>query len=96
MLINDIANAHKYYPLIELNWFNYVRSGTMTQFGFEGRDIINFGSRRVSGHDEITLAIGFRYKFSECIQIGTASEFEVTGRKDFFDYRFTLDMIFRY
>src|SRR5262249_44480931 len=46
----DIANTHRFYPLIELNWFHYAQNGTSNPFGFEGADIANFGSRFVSGN----------------------------------------------
>jgi hypothetical protein len=35
-------------------------------------------------------------QFTECVQMGAAFEFPVTGRKDLMDYRVTVDLIFRY
>jgi hypothetical protein len=92
----DVANARIFYPLIELNWFHYTEGGTANNLGFEGADLANIGSAHVSGHDLLSLAVGARYKFNECIQAGFAAEFPISGRRDLLDYRLTFDMIFRY
>ena len=95
----DVANTHHFYPLIELNWFHYTSDGGgghPSTFGFEGRDLINFGSKGVSGHDEVSLAFGARFKYNEMIQFGGALEFPLSGTKDLLDFRLTLDVIFRY
>jgi hypothetical protein len=42
------------------------------------------------------MALGARYKFSECVQTGLAYEFPVSGNHELMDYRFTVDLIFRY
>jgi hypothetical protein len=93
----NIANLNKIYPMIELNWTHFTTSGDARgNLGFEGRDLINFGARNVSGNDNLTLATGFRYKFSECVQAGLATEFPIVGRRDLMDFRLTADLIFRY
>lgn len=92
----DVANLHKFYPLVELNWLYYTKNGGARNFDFEGGDLINFGSRNVSGNSFMSLALGGRYKFTECVQMGAAIEFPVTSRKDLMDYRLTFDLIFRY
>jgi hypothetical protein len=92
----DIANLHKIYPLIELNWTHYTSSGSVNAINFEGRDLINFGSTNVAGNDNLTLATGLRYKFTEWIQAGIATEWSVIGRSDLLDFRLTADLIFRY
>jgi hypothetical protein len=94
----DIANLNKIFPLIEINWFHYTQNGSSgTFYGFEGRDLINFGSGGVAGHDDVSLAVGFRYKFAEWAQVGFVFEFPLVDKhKDLMDYRFTLDLIFRY
>jgi hypothetical protein len=92
----NIANANKIYPLVELNWRHYTMNGKTTPIGFEGGDLFNFGAEHVAGHDVVTIGPGVRYKFTEWAQIGTAVEFSLTGRKDIEDFRWTVDMIFRY
>jgi hypothetical protein len=93
----DIANLQTFYPLIEVNWFHYTRSGKGPLNGLEGTDFVNFGSTGVSGQDLVTLALGMRYKFCENIQLGVYGEVPLTDRnKQLMDYRLGLDMIFRY
>lgn len=92
----DVANAHKIYPFLEMNWYQYTRSGTSRPFGFEGRDLFNFGSTNVTGQGTLTLAPGARYKFTEQAQIGTAFEFPVVSPRDLVQFRWTLDFILRY
>ena len=80
-----------------MNWFHYTAGGTSRDFGFEGRDLANFGSFHVGGDDDsFNIAVGFRYKFSECVQTGFAAEFPLNGRRDIQEFRLTFDMIFRY
>ena len=76
----DIANAHKYYPLIELNWTHYTVNGETRALSFEGGDLFNLGSNQVAGHNNLTLAVGGRYKMSEAVQFGSAIEFPVATR----------------
>jgi hypothetical protein len=93
----DVANLHRVYPLIELNWFYYTAGGNSEPpLGFEGRDLFNFGIPEVSGHSDLSLALGLRYKFSERFQLGFAAEFPLDGRRDLNDFRLTADMIVRY
>jgi hypothetical protein len=91
----DVANLHKIFPLLELNWTHYTVNGTSIDQTFEGRDLFNFGATQVAGHNTLTLAAGLRYKFNECYQAGTAFEFPMTG-KDMLQFRWTVDFIFRY
>jgi hypothetical protein len=92
----DIFNAHKIYPLIELNWFHYGAAGNFRPITFEGRDLVNFGAHAVSGSDNLSLAFGARYKFSEWAQTGIAAEFPLNSPHMLMDFRLTLDFILRY
>jgi hypothetical protein len=92
----DVGNLHHFYPLIELNWTHYAKNGSVRDIDFEGLDLFNLGAMQVNGHDTLTLAGGFRYKFSEYVQLGTGIEFPVAGKKDLLNFRWTIDMIFRY
>lgn len=92
----DLGGLRKIYPMIELTWVNYTSSGQARNLGFEGRDLFNFGSTGVSGHNDVTLAAGARYKFTEAIQMGAAAQFPLGGRRDLSDFRLTVDMIFRF
>jgi hypothetical protein len=92
----DIANTHKIYPFLEMNWYHYTSGGKGPPLGFEGGDLINFGSSNLGSRDYVSLAPGVRYKFSECIQAGFAVEFPLTGQKQLTDYRLLFDVIIRF
>ncbi|MCS7015917.1 MAG: hypothetical protein NZM42_07355 [Gemmatales bacterium] len=92
----DYQWTERFYPLIEWHWYHWLRSGNQVPFSFEGGDLVNLGSADVAGNDIITLALGFRYKFSEQSQLGFGYEFPITNRRDVLDERLTLDFIVRY
>lgn len=91
----DVMNNHKFYPLMEMNWYIYSSNGTSQPMGSEGQDLINFGAA-AKGNGLLTWAIGARYKISESAQIGGAFELPIAGPRDIYSYRFTLDFILRY
>lgn len=91
----DVGDYHRFYPLLELNWFQYTTNGTSSAISAEGRDLINFGSA-ARGSDLLTWALGGRVKLTESAQIGAAFEMPLLGNRDLFRYRFTLDFILRY
>jgi hypothetical protein len=91
----NVLNANHFFPLVEMNWFTYTTNGKSLPIGVEGQDLINFGGQ-ARGQGLLTGAIGGRYKFTENYQLGAAFEIPIAGPKDLFDYRFTLDFIFRY
>lgn len=92
----DVGNWHKIYPLVELNYTIYPFNGGERNLTFEGRDLINFGSEHVAGHNDLSIAVGARFKVVEAVQLGAAIEFPLLNRKDLMQYRLTFDLIFRY
>jgi hypothetical protein len=92
----NVLNRNKYYPLIEMNWTHYNEAGSANAFGFEGRDLFNFGSTAVSGRNYLTMALGARYKYNECIQFGLAVGTPIINPRDLYGFRITTDLIFRY
>jgi hypothetical protein len=92
----DVADQHRIFPLVELNFVHYTRNGDERYLSFEGKDLINFGSRGIAGKSDLSLALGARYKFSEQFQIGGAFEVSLLSHDDLCDWRFTLDFIFRF
>jgi hypothetical protein len=93
----NVANANKIYPLLELNWRYYTKAGRRDDLGFEGGDLVNFGSHSIGDRSELSLALGARYKFSEHIQLGGAFEWPLLAHQATInDFRFTFDVIFRY
>lgn len=91
----DVMNAHRFYPLVELNWFVVTNTGRSTPIGAEGRDLINFGGQ-AGGTGLLTGAFGGRVKITESAQLGAAFEIPFAGRRDLFRNRFTVDFILRY
>jgi hypothetical protein len=94
----DVANLHRLWPLIELNWYHYTRAGNGPALGFEGTDLVNFGSSALGKRDFVTIGPGVRYKFGFCenLQTGLAVEFPLTSQRELTSYRITWDIIFRY
>jgi hypothetical protein len=93
----NVGDLNKIYPFLEMNWFHYTVGGQARDFGFEGADLANLGSAHVGGDDDnLLIAVGARYKFSECFQTGIAAEFPLNSRRDLNDFRLTFDLIFRY
>jgi hypothetical protein len=95
----NIANSCTFYPLIELNWLHYTNHGNRFPFpglGFEGGDLVNFGSATRRGDDVFTIAVGGRYRFTDNIFAGGAIEFPLSRERGLMDYRLTFDVIFRY
>ncbi len=93
----DVANLHKFYPLIEFNYFNFTKLGRVGDFGFTGGDLFDFGSSTLDhGRSMFTTAIGMRYKFNEHYQAGIAAEFPLTNQRALQEFRLGLDFIFRY
>jgi hypothetical protein len=96
----DAGDTHRIYPLVEMNFRHYTRNGNARDLNFEGNDLANFGSRNVSGLNELTLAAGGRFVITNNIQVGIAGEFNVLGNssggRHLDQFRLTTDLIFRY
>jgi hypothetical protein len=92
----DVGGLHKIFPLVEMHWFSYTKSGDTLPITFEGRDLINFGATSISGKNSLTLAFGGRYKFNDHVLAGAALEFPLISSPDLLDFRFTTDLIVRY
>ena len=92
----DVMNLHKFFPLIEMNWFSVTSNGTTNQnFNFEGRDVVNFGAN-AKGNNLVTFALGGRWRFNDRWTAGGAFEFGLAGQRDIFQNRFMLDVTWRY
>jgi hypothetical protein len=93
----DLLNLNKIFPTIELNWFHDTTNGDSSKFfGFDGGDLMNFGAGGAAGRDDLTIAFGARYKFTEWLQTGFAFELPLVKQGELESYRFTFDLIFRY
>jgi Putative MetA-pathway of phenol degradation len=92
----DILNNHHFFPLLELNWYQYTQAGKGVTQNFEGADLFNFGANGVSGRGFVSVAPGLRYRFNDNFQMGAAGEWKVAGPRGVDDFRLTIDFIFRY
>lgn len=95
----DYEIAKRFYPLVELNWWHYMRNGDARSLNFERGNLGNFGSRTISGRDELTLALGGRVRLNNFIDWGIAAEFNLLKNSDgrhLDQFRLTTDFIFRY
>ncbi|OWK36261.1 hypothetical protein [Fimbriiglobus ruber] len=91
----DVMNTHRFYPLAEMNWYQYTTNGTANLIAGEGRDLVNFGSS-AKGSGLVTWALGGRIKLTKNVELGGAYEMPLFENRDFFRYRFTTDLIWRY
>lgn len=94
----NIANTNRFYPFLELSWFHYTQGGSanIPGFGFEGLDLVNFGSNNVGARDYLGISPGIRFKINENIQVGAAVTWPLLKQKEINDYTLTFDIIFRY
>lgn len=92
----DYNIANKFFPLAEVNWYRYTTNGKNFAGSFDGADLFSTGANNVKGENLVTLALGARYKFSESFQLGAAYELPLVGRDNFYRWRLTFDLIFRY
>jgi hypothetical protein len=89
---------HFLYPLVEVNWFHYDRSGDRgipPEFG-EGDGLINLGTSGVTRDELVTMAVGLKAAISPNLETGAAWEFPISSRKDLIDNRITFEVILRY
>lgn len=91
----DLMNRQKFFPLAEVNWFQYTTNGNAQFLAGEGRDLVNFGSL-AKGSSLLTGALGARYRLSKSLEFGGAFEVPLAGNRDFFRYRFLFDIIYRF
>src|SRR5262249_40854460 len=61
----NIANMNAWFPLVEVNWIHYTNTGNRNNFGFEGGDLANLGSRTIQGKNIVSFAPGLRYRFND-------------------------------
>lgn len=109
--VTGFASAHvsyrvteRFIPLLEVNWFHVMSEGegegaALGQLlEFDGLDLINFGSKHGGrNRDTVTAAAGFRYRMSDCLDLGAAYEMPLTDDSDgLTDSRLTLDLVWRF
>jgi Putative MetA-pathway of phenol degradation len=100
-----------FIPLVELNWFHVLDAGNGTGnfpshlggalpavLDFEGGDLFNLGAANSHRNsDLVTLAMGFRSRVTESVDVGFAYELPLTDEEDsLMEDRFTVDLIWNF
>ncbi|MEZ6142159.1 MAG: transporter [Zavarzinella sp.] len=91
----DLFDQHNIFPTMEINWFHYTTDGTTVPETFEARDLGNLGAQAAS-RDFLTISPGVRFRMNEGIFLGLHTEFPLLGTRDLLDFRFGVDLIWRY
>ena len=91
----DIAAMNRFFAILEFNWFNYTTNGQARNLGVEGRDFANIGSA-VSGRNNLSIAPGFRVRFTQNWEAGIGIEVPLLGTRDLMNYRIGVDLTWRY
>ena len=92
----DAADMHRIYPVVEMSWFRYTSNGQdRPDLRFEGRDLANIGSM-AKGRNYLSIAPGVRFNITDSWQLGLTTEFPINGSKDLMQFRFGVDVIWRY
>ncbi len=86
----DYELLKNFFPTFEYNGYTVANKGREREMDFEGGDVFNLGNN--GGSTVNTFAPGFRYKFNDHFQFGSAFEFSV-GRQDLTDYRVQTDVV---
>jgi hypothetical protein len=90
-------NVCQYFiPFVSANGFKVLSSGNGLGLQTEGFDLINFGSSKSSGDNQIAVGTGFRSHLLEHLDFGFAFEFGATHPKGLFDSRYTVDLSYRF
>lgn len=86
-----------FYPLVELNWFQYTQGGDVLPRAIgEGDGLINFGTQGMAGRQMLSLAVGAAAKLTHNIEAGAAYEIGVSGYKGVLNNRIVCELILRY
>lgn len=86
----DYELFENFFPTFEYNGYTVANKGRERALDFEGVDVFNLGNN--GGGTVNTLAAGFRYRFNDNVQFGTAWEWSV-GRADLIEYRYQFDFV---
>ena len=86
-----------FYPLVEMNWFQYTRGGNVLPRSYgDGDGLLNLGAQGMAGRELLTTAIGAQFKFSENLIAGAAYEFPLSDYKGLLNNRIIVNLVFRY
>lgn len=88
---------HQYFiPFVSLNGFTVVDGGSTLPIDSEGFDLINFGSSKADGVNQMALGFGFRSRLMKNLDLGVAWEMGIGSPKGLYEDRLTVDFCLRF
>lgn len=91
----NYAVTDSFYPLVELNMFEYLNNPARTPLTAEGYDVFSLGA--TDADSVIAGAAGFRYKIMDNVLVGAAAEVPLTDRDgELTNWRITADAVIRF
>lgn len=95
-LMADYYTCQWFIPFVAFNAYSVVNAGNNIGLDTEGYDAINFGSSASGGVTQGTVAVGFRSRIMQNVDLGFAYEKAVIDPHGLTDDRFTFDMTIRF
>jgi hypothetical protein len=92
----DYYTCRWFIPFVAFNAFTVVNEGNNIPLTSEGYDVINFGSSAADGVTQGTVAVGFRSRVLDNVDLGFAYEKAVIEPYGLTDDRFTFDVSIRF
>lgn len=89
----------KAFGSVDLDTAQIVVHGPLGQtrnLRFEGADVVNLGSKGVSGNTLLTLAVGGRAPITKHVSLGAYYEFPLTRRQDIFEQRAAVNVMYTF
>lgn len=95
-LMADYYTCRWFIPFVAFNAYTVIKEGNNIPLATEGYDVINFGSSGADGVTQGTLAVGFRSRVLNNVDLGFAYEKAVIDPAGLTDDRLTFDISIRF
>ena len=92
----DYYTCRWFIPFVAFDAFTVLNEGNNIPLNSEGYDVINFGSSLAGGVTQATIAVGFRTRVLDNVDLGFAYQKAVISPEGLTDDRFTFDMSIRF
>lgn len=90
----DYELFENFFPLLEFHYIQYLSDADKCPLSVAGADFANFGSNDAAGRSSFFGGVGFRYKITPTIELGTVYNFPLMNPKhDVIDHRVTVSML---
>ncbi len=89
----------KFVPFFEANWFYYNQSAKFLPAAdkIEGAGLLNLGTAGMTNNSIVTLAPGFKYDFTQHLELGVCYQFPVSDyHRSLIGNQLLTELIFRY